>query len=180
MHLIPTLLTLTSLLLLPLTHAQSPANKTGWTGTLSTLDGGLAGTITVIDSQTLRITNYALEDGLAPALFWWGSPSTKLSEGFRISNKQVKEAATSNTYTITLDAGKGLTDFVTVGLWCEKFGVNFGQATLAPPGSGSGQMGSTGGGGMGNNGNMNAGVGVGVSWAAVGFAGVLVAGLLGA
>jgi len=189
MH-VPTLLTLTSLLLPIYAQSPAPANKTGWTGTLSSLDGGLGGTVTVIDASTLRITNYALEDGQAPALYWWGTASTKLSEGFRISNKQVKEAATSNVYNITLDAGKGLADFGTVGLWCEKFSANFGQATLAPPSGGntptptggSTPAGSTPGGGMNGNGNgnmnKNGAAGVGVSWTVVGLAGVLAAGML--
>lgn len=37
--------------------------------------------------------------------------------------------------TIELDAGKTITDVSVVGLWCEKFGIDFGQTTLAADGS---------------------------------------------
>ncbi|KAK0743838.1 hypothetical protein B0T18DRAFT_416017 [Schizothecium vesticola] len=159
-NIISTILILTSVFFRA-AYSQSAiaANKTGWRGTLSSLDGGLGGTIIVADEDTLVINSYALEDGLAPALYWWGSASPRLSEGFRISNKQVNEAATSDTYTIALDAGRALEDFTTVGLWCEKFSVNFGQATLAPPTSGGsdtvGAAPSGGGKVMGNAGAVN-------------------------
>jgi len=133
------------LLLLPLltptalTQSTQSPPKADWSGTLSTLDGGLQGTVTVPsqDDHTLSVTNYKLEDASAPALYWWGSASSSLADGFRISEKHVTEpSGDADTYTISLDAGKTSADFVTVGLWCEKFGANFGQATLAPPGGG--------------------------------------------
>jgi hypothetical protein len=146
--------------------------KKGWTGKLSSLDAGLGGTVTVVEADQLLINDYKLEDAAAPALYWWGTATSNLGDGFRISNKQVDKAASSNTYTIDLDAGKTTADFSIVGLWCERFSANFGQATLAPanasggaPSSGadSGGAPSTGGDGM-----TSAGVGRGVSWAVVG------------
>ena len=107
--------------------------KIGWTGTLSSLDGGLGGIISVVDSKTLQISNYKLADASAPALYWWGSTTDSLKDGFRISSVHVTEKAKSNSLTINLDVGKTSTDFATVGLWCEKFSANFGQAKLAPP-----------------------------------------------
>lgn len=130
---------LLALALLHLTSADT--TKTGWSGTLSSLDAGLGGTITVLNTTHLLITNYKLDDASAPALYWWGSTTASLAGGFRISNTQVKEPASSSggTYMVSLDAGKTTEDFGTVGLWCEKFSANFGQATLAPgPGTGSG------------------------------------------
>jgi len=120
-------------------QSAGPNDKTGWSGKLSSLDGGLGGTVTVVNTSALLVNDYALEDASAPALYWWGSKSSSISEGgFRISNEQVKEAAKTNTYAIALDAGKTTADFSTVGLWCEKFSVNFGQASLAPSEGGSG------------------------------------------
>jgi hypothetical protein len=123
----------------------SAVTKKDWTGQLSSLDGGLGGIVVVADTDKLVVNNYRLEDASAPALYWWGSKTSALGDGFRISNKQVQQAASSDTYTITLNAGKTTADFATVGLWCEKFGVNFGQATLSPPDGNSqaGGMGSS-------------------------------------
>ncbi|KAM7202696.1 hypothetical protein V8F33_002622 [Rhypophila sp. PSN 637] len=136
------ILTLLSLASAAVQAADSDKNKQGWSGKLSTLDGGLQGTVTVSAPDKLVITDYKLEDASAPALYWWGSATSSLSDGFRISNKHVTEAATSDTTEIMLDAGKSTADFMTVGLWCEKFSANFGQATLMEQtgGNGNGDM----------------------------------------
>ncbi|KAG4428950.1 hypothetical protein IFR05_015571, partial [Cadophora sp. M221] len=122
--------------------STTDAQKIGYTGTLSSLDGGLGGVVRVFDANTLKISSYTLEDASAPALYWWGTTSSSLKDGFRISNAQVTEAATSNTLSINLNAGKTSADFTTVGLWCESFSVNFGQAELKPS-DGSGSSAST-------------------------------------
>ncbi|KAH6665931.1 hypothetical protein B0J14DRAFT_604895 [Halenospora varia] len=109
---------------------STTAQKIGYTGTLSNLDGGLGGTIQVVDATTLQISSYTLKDASAPALYWWGTTDGVLKNGFRISNTQVTSAATSNMLTIKLDSGKTTADFSTVGLWCERLNANFGQATL--------------------------------------------------
>lgn len=106
-------------------------NKMGYSATLSSLSGGLQGTVTVVDSTTLMISNYELQDASAPALYWWGTTDGVLKDGFRISNDHITMATTKPTdMTIKLDAGKTTADFSTVGLWCEHFGINFGQVTL--------------------------------------------------
>jgi len=76
------------------------------------------------------ISSYTLKDASAPALYWWGTTDGTLKDGFRISNEQVTSAATTDSLTIKLDAGKSSSDFTTVGLWCERLNANFGQATL--------------------------------------------------
>jgi hypothetical protein len=111
--------------------------KIGWTGTITNTDGGLGGTVTVVDAKTLKITDYTLEDASAPALYWWGSTSDVLKDGFRISDEQVTMAAETDSLTISLDAGKTTADFSTVGLWCERLSANFGQASLKASGAGS-------------------------------------------
>jgi hypothetical protein len=121
-----------SLLALALFSSISVAQdtKVGYTGTLSSLDGGLGGTVHVVDPNTLMITGYTLKDASAPALYWWGTTDGTIKDGFRISNEQVTSAATTDSLTIKLDAGKTSSDFTTVGLWCERLNANFGQATL--------------------------------------------------
>ncbi|EHK16461.1 uncharacterized protein TRIVIDRAFT_227326 [Trichoderma virens Gv29-8] len=114
------------------------ASSVGDSGTLSSLDGGLGGVVTVASDSSLKITQYKLADASAPELYWWGSTSSDLSAGFRISNTHITEAATSDTLTINLDAGHSPADFSTVGLWCEKFKTNFGEAQLKATGTGTG------------------------------------------
>jgi hypothetical protein len=113
-------------------------SEVGWTGRLSSLSGGLEGEVSVINSDTLVINNYELQDASAPALYWWGSTTTTLKDGFRISNMHITQTQTSPTnITIDLNAGKTASDFSTVGLYCEQFGVDFGQTTLSQTMGGS-------------------------------------------
>ncbi|KAF4624288.1 hypothetical protein G7Y89_g13885 [Cudoniella acicularis] len=112
---------------------STSSQKIGWSGTLSSLDGGLGGVVTVVNANTLQISSYTLKDASAPALYWWGTTDGVLKDGFRISNTHITTAATSNMLTINLDAGHTTADFSAVGLWCEQLNANFGQATLAAP-----------------------------------------------
>ena len=133
-------LVISALSLLPMAmaaDANSTTSKVGWSGKLSTKDGGLSGIVVVIDSETLQINNYNLEEASAPALYWWGATDGDLGSGFRISNEQVTKTASDQTLTIALDNGKTTDDFSVVGLWCERFSANFGQATLSANGDSS-------------------------------------------
>lgn len=114
------------------TPTSNDTTKLGWAGQLSSLDGGLQGTVKVLSPTTLVIAGFKIADAGAPALYWWGSTDGNLKGGFRISNAQVKEVSTGKDLQVQLDAGKTVADFETVGLWCERFGVDFGQATLRP------------------------------------------------
>ncbi|KAI9798685.1 MAG: hypothetical protein M1833_004674 [Piccolia ochrophora] len=134
------------LCLVSLIHAVS--DKTGYTGTFEEGgEGGLSGSVFVQDARSLLIKDYQLLDAAAPALYWWGASTDDLSSGFRISEEQVIETSAGGELQIKLDSGKTTADFSTVGLWCERFGVNFGQATLEPAGrngtAASGTSGST-------------------------------------
>ncbi|KIM96829.1 hypothetical protein OIDMADRAFT_32736 [Oidiodendron maius Zn] len=124
------------------TAQNATIDKIGWTGTLSSLDGGLGGVVTVTNPTTLTISSYTLQDASAPALYWWGTSNGVLQDGFRISNERVTQAATSDMLTINLDAGKTTVDFNGMGLWCEQLHANFGQATLMAAGA-SGTSGSS-------------------------------------
>ncbi|PTB35022.1 uncharacterized protein TrAFT101_006438 [Trichoderma asperellum] len=125
-------LSLLSAFTLPVTIT---ASQVGDSGTLSSLDGGLGGVVTVVSNSSLKISKYELADASAPELYWWGSASKDLSSGFRISNAHITQAATSDSLTINLDAGHPPIDFDFVGLWCEKFKTNFGQAELKASGT---------------------------------------------
>lgn len=127
-----TLLTFTFFILAALVSAQG---KVGWTGTINGKDGGLAGTFEVVDDKTLKLKGFTLEDGSAPALYWWGSETEDLSSGFRISETQVKGEHDNEDLTIALDSGKTTNDFLYAGLWCEQFKANFGTAKLAEGGA---------------------------------------------
>ena len=119
-------------------------DKIGYSGELDSRDAGLGGTVNVVDSTTLEIPDFVIEDASAPALYWWGATDENLADGFRISEKEVTEEADGELLEIPLDSGMTTADFSVVGLWCEEFNVNFGQTTLeATDGSSSSGSGSS-------------------------------------
>jgi hypothetical protein len=123
------------LALLVLTHA-GVVDKTGYGGEINGgQQSGLAGVITVKNTNTLLIKDYVLADASAPALHWWGTNTNQLSDGFRIANKQVTDISDGGDLVVVLDAGKTPSDFTTVGLWCERFHVDFGHAKLVQGGA---------------------------------------------
>ncbi|KAH0556076.1 hypothetical protein GP486_005989 [Trichoglossum hirsutum] len=127
----------------PSSSSSDSSTKAGWSGTLSSLSGGLQGVVKVVDPTTLMISNFKLGDASAPALYWWGAKDGNLKGGFRISNTQIKDTSAGKDITIKLDAGKTVADFATVGLWCERFGVDFGQTTLQADGGSSSSSGAS-------------------------------------
>ncbi|OAQ71365.1 electron transfer DM13 domain-containing protein [Pochonia chlamydosporia 170] len=127
-----------ALSLLSLLATSALAADVGASGKLDGKDGGLGGTVKVLNESAIEITGYTLKDASAPALYWWGSTNDKLSSGFRINNERVDKPASTDSIIIPLDAGKKPADFEVVGLWCEKLSANFGQAKLSKDGSGSG------------------------------------------
>lgn len=143
-----TLLALTSLGLAAVVSAQA---QPGFTGTIEGMDGGLAGTFEVVDETTLELTGFTLEDGSAPALYWWGSETSDLSSGFRISDEQVTGEHEDEELTIKLDTGKTTSDFSYAGLWCEQFNANFGMAQLSQGGANDGDSGDSDGGDNSND-----------------------------
>ncbi|KAF4958339.1 hypothetical protein FGADI_2505 [Fusarium gaditjirri] len=110
------------------------AAKTGDSGALSSLDAGLGGTVEVVSNTELKITDYELKDASAPALYWWGSKTEDLSSGFRINKERISDTSSKTDIMVKLDAGYTAADFSYVGLWCEKFDANFGQAKLTSDG----------------------------------------------
>ncbi|KAI9893764.1 MAG: hypothetical protein M1814_005980 [Vezdaea aestivalis] len=113
--------------------AVAAADKAGYTGTLSTLSGGLRGTVTILDDSTFLVKNYQLGEAGAPALYWWGAKGNDLEGGFRINTKQVRDSTRRPTeIRVKLDAGKTPDDFDVIGMWCERYDINFGETVLKP------------------------------------------------
>lgn len=134
---------LSSLFILSVSSGLASAANTGFSGVIATKDGGLGGTVTVINDTALSVSHYTLKDASAPALYWWGATTSDLPKGFRINNERVDKPASTDSIVISLDAGHKASDFDYVGLWCEKLNANFGQAQLVKDGASSSATGSS-------------------------------------
>lgn len=109
------------------------ATEVGESGKLSSLMGGLEGEVIVTSESTITIKNYQLQKTGGPSLYWYGSIENDIPHGFRISEEKIDSIQTTPTdLTVKLDAGKSISDFNYVGLWCEPYNINFGQTELLP------------------------------------------------
>lgn len=108
------------------------AAEVGESGKLSSLMGGLEGEVIVTSDNTITIKNYQLQKTGGPPLYWYGSVKNDIPHGFRISEEKIDTVQTTPIDLIVkLDAGKSLSDFNYVGLWCEPYNINFGQTELS-------------------------------------------------
>ncbi len=109
--------------------------RAGWTAQLSTLSHGVAGTVTIVDSRTLRISGFRY-DGLAPLVFGYIGAENNFSAfaaGKAIGAEFAHRAYTGETVELQLPAGQSLDGFNAISIWCVQFRVNFGSGSFAPP-----------------------------------------------
>lgn len=118
--------------------AIANAAEVGESGQLSNLMGGVQGDVVVKDDHTIVVKGFELQKLGGPPLYWYGSLKDDIPHGFRISEEDVANVQkTPEDLTVKLDAGKSLSDFNYVGLWCEPYKINFGQTKLSKNGDSS-------------------------------------------
>ncbi|KAI1829141.1 hypothetical protein DTO027I6_9942 [Penicillium roqueforti] len=112
--------------------AIANAAEVGESGQLSSLMGDLQGNVVIKDDNTIVVEGFELQKLGGPPLNWYGSLKDDIPHGFRISEGEVADVQkTPKDLTVKLDAGKSLSDFEYVGLWCEPYKINFGQTKLS-------------------------------------------------
>lgn len=120
------------------------AAEVGESGQLSSLMGGLQGDVIIKDENTIVVKGFELQKLGGPPLNWYGSLKDDIPHGFRISEEEVADVQkTPKDLTVKLDAGKSLSDFEYVSLWCEPYKINFGQTKLSKDGGSSTSSNST-------------------------------------
>jgi len=98
---------------------------------LSTVAHRVAGTVRVIDNCTLQIDNFTY-DGRGPAVFFWASVDLDYAGPgyFQIGESIHGTEYNNETVVLDLPAGKTLSDFNSLSVWCTLFGATFGDATF--------------------------------------------------
>ncbi|EGD82815.1 hypothetical protein PTSG_03465 [Salpingoeca rosetta] len=104
----------------------------GRTAEFSELQHRWRGRVTVIDDCSFMVEEFRY-DGLAPAVYWWGSTGKSQSDlrrGFRLNSQRVQGAPNGGvTRVITLD-GVTWDDVNVIAGWCEAFNALFGLVDL--------------------------------------------------
>lgn len=131
----PLLSSLLSLLLLCVATAQTVV-----IGSLSSLSHGVSGTLTAIDSRTLRLENFNY-DGLGPrAVFWADIVPSPTSQGRTILLKDLctfpstLESYSDATVDLELPSDLSVFDVKYFSVWCVEFDQSFGGIALPQDG----------------------------------------------
>lgn len=107
--------------------------RVGWRTELVSRAHGVKATVTVIDDCTLELLNFSYDGGGGQSVRVTGGRSGSYNPGLKLG-PQLRGTSYSNaTLRVNLPEGASLTDFDSVSIWCETFGVSFGDGTLAAP-----------------------------------------------
>ncbi|XP_064465590.1 protein Skeletor, isoforms B/C-like [Ornithodoros turicata] len=103
-------------------------------GDIKTNAHGLKGKVYAATESTFYLVGLHY-DGKGPEAFFWASPSTELLPSGTIvpdekGHSNVLRAYSGETFTITLPAGKKITDFKSLGVFCRKFAADFGHVVI--------------------------------------------------
>ena len=115
------------------TNCSSSHSNVGATGSFSTLDHGVSGTLTVIDDCTIQITGFNYDGGGPQVYFYAGSDGNyQNSNAFRFSKLLTGTSYSNDTITLVIPSTKSLDDFDSLSVWCVDFNANFGDIDFVP------------------------------------------------
>jgi hypothetical protein len=117
--------------------AQSGVPQPGWSATLSRIAHNTGGTVTVVDSDTLRFDNFTYDGGGLDVYFYLDTAETRpaFTAGLPIDSQLLNQVFTGNQapFEINLPSGQAISNWRAISLWCVDVSVSFGQGTCFPP-----------------------------------------------
>jgi hypothetical protein len=117
----------------PTRTCMKTSPRVGWRAELATRAHGVMGTVTVIDDCTLELTNFIYDGGGGQSVRVTGGLGGRFNLGIQMGPQLRGTAYDRSTLRFNVPEGIALTDFDAVSIWCETFGVNFGDGTLTAP-----------------------------------------------
>jgi len=89
---------------------------------------GVSGTVTVINDCSIEITDFNY-DGGGPTVFFYAAVDRVYTSNIFVIGRQLNgQQWVNDTILLQIPEGKSLDDFNSLSVWCEKFGINFGDA----------------------------------------------------
>lgn len=107
--------------------------RVGYQGSFQTFSHDVSGTATIIDDCSFTINNFNY-DGGGPAVYIYAGQNGVFTgaSAFQMGSLLTGQVFDDGTLTVELPAGKTLDDFDSISVWCEDFGVSFGDLVFAP------------------------------------------------
>lgn len=115
-----------------MSRCGSTHEKVGWSGTFQTFSHNVAGTATIINDCTIRISNFDY-DGGGPVVYFYAANNHEYEaeSAFSIGHQLNGRVYQMVEFDVTLPDGKTLDDFTGMSVWCIDFNANFGQVTFS-------------------------------------------------
>lgn len=110
--------------------------RAGWVASLSQLQHGVSGTVTIVDERTLRLSDFNYDGGGPQVYAYLGGDDT--SAAFRAGKlvgprlNRASPAYVNATLDLQLPEGQTMDGFTAVSIWCSDFHVNFGSGAFRP------------------------------------------------
>lgn len=119
-------------------RAQLTSPQIGWQADLSTIAHDVSGTVTILDEDTLSISDFTYNGGGLSVYFYLGATNTQAAfeSGLRIGPQLLGMpfGGTEAPWPIDLPAGETLEGYHGIAVWCVDVNQNFGSGTFVLPG----------------------------------------------
>lgn len=105
----------------------------GWETEFVTKFHDVSGTVSVQDSNTLAFENFNYDGGGPAVYFYLTEDLGNVESGFILGSLLTGTSYADDNFTLDLDAGRSLTEFSAISVWCADFDVDFGSGEFADP-----------------------------------------------
>ncbi|QDT69019.1 Electron transfer DM13 [Planctomycetes bacterium MalM25] len=117
--------------------AQLTSPQVGWQADLETHFHDVAGLVTIVDEDTIRVDDFVFDGQGLDVLFYLGAENTNqaFTNGLPIGPQLVGPAfdGMQEPLIIDLPAGETLEGYNAISVWCVDVYISFGDATFLPP-----------------------------------------------
>ena len=113
--------------------AQTP--QAGWTADLATHFHGVAGLVTVVDEDTLRVEDFYYDGTGIDVYFYLGAENTAgaFNSGLSVGPQLLGPPFNGAELLFDLPVGETIDGWNAISVWCVTVGVSFGDAVFQPP-----------------------------------------------
>lgn len=107
--------------------------EVGWIAELRTHHHDVAGTVEIIDEDTLEITGFTYDGGGINARFFLLADGESFHKDFELTDNLVGDEYANDTLTLDIPPGASFEDWNLITLWCVPAGASFGDGVFRAP-----------------------------------------------
>ncbi len=122
---------LMSLIMASSVFSQTPS--AGWQATLNGVSHDVAGTVSIVDADTILVENFIYDGGGLGVYFYLAESEATLSSGLQIGPNLLGTVydGDEGSFTIDLPTGSTIDGYHAVSVWCVPADASFGSGTFA-------------------------------------------------